>query len=619
MLRKLILLLILITLWAIPSFAKTKVAGIAQKGGLVITTSPTVSYKTIESYPNSTITVYLTGTTTLATIYSDNVGTVKANPFTTNSDASFSFYIDNVRYDMKFSGTGIATPFTLTDLVAFDPVNPSAPPITNYVLNLNGDFQFVNFAKFWKGGNIPVDGFWEFWAYMPVSNSGKYFVSEGYGGAHCLLLGIASHSSESGSLFGGNVFSDISTHVDIGSDEGPEIGEWFHGAVGFDDAQNEIIIYSDGVPVGATPYTASVRYCQQATMFWGGSDHQNGIFRLSQVRGWEGFNPHSALFGNDLDRAAFVPATLFSPNGTDFTNATQANFMVDFLQPNLIVPDKSAGYDNNEDTDSLDNNRKTHSGILMRNDSLGDPKYYGVGSTKYPLPLYTIDTTAPTYNYPNAPTIPVVNVPTPLTVPTGARLFDSFNRRNKTFAFNEEGGLDDMEGGSEGMRTWHYNNGSGNKTPFGIYKGKAVNLENYTKMMAFVSTNSTNNDIRVDRRANSSWQNGVSTSILFRVSADGGSYCYAYTVGNATNNQLLTVSCTSTGDLATGIACPASWTTLRVITKSNGTLQVYADATSLYSTTNGSLSGNNGLGIIGVNLGTGLRYRWDNFTVYEAP
>lgn len=116
-LTKILLVSLFIFLFNLNLFAKTKIQSIVQRGGLVIKTSPTVSYNTIQTYPNSTVTVYIAGTTTLATIYSDDAGTPKANPFTAGSDASFTFYVDDGIYDIKFSGTGITTPFTIPDVL----------------------------------------------------------------------------------------------------------------------------------------------------------------------------------------------------------------------------------------------------------------------------------------------------------------------------------------------------------------------------------------------------------------------------------------------------------------------------------------------------------------------
>lgn len=96
--------------------------GIAGQGGANLVTSGVSSTTESEvTYPSCTVTVYLAGTVTLATIYSDNASTPKANPFSASaSDASWSFYAANGKYDVRFSGAGISTPYTLPDWILLD-------------------------------------------------------------------------------------------------------------------------------------------------------------------------------------------------------------------------------------------------------------------------------------------------------------------------------------------------------------------------------------------------------------------------------------------------------------------------------------------------------------------
>ena len=57
-----------------------------------------------------------------AAIFSDNAGTVKSNPYTCDSNTALGFfYADDGVYDVRFSGTGITTPFTLSAYPLFDP------------------------------------------------------------------------------------------------------------------------------------------------------------------------------------------------------------------------------------------------------------------------------------------------------------------------------------------------------------------------------------------------------------------------------------------------------------------------------------------------------------------
>jgi hypothetical protein len=57
----------------------------------------------------ATITVYDAGTLNQSTIYSDEDGTAKSNPFSTDSVGRFSFFADPATYDIQVSGSGITT------------------------------------------------------------------------------------------------------------------------------------------------------------------------------------------------------------------------------------------------------------------------------------------------------------------------------------------------------------------------------------------------------------------------------------------------------------------------------------------------------------------------------
>lgn len=71
---------------------------------------------------NPTITVYLSGTTTLASLYSDNAFTAKSNPFTGDSDGTFELYAGNGRYTITVAKTGFAFDSAFSsDLLLHDP------------------------------------------------------------------------------------------------------------------------------------------------------------------------------------------------------------------------------------------------------------------------------------------------------------------------------------------------------------------------------------------------------------------------------------------------------------------------------------------------------------------
>lgn len=87
--------------------------GYCEQGGQTVTTDGRTSTTKVQrSYPSCTVTVYQAGTLTLATIASDEAGTPKANPFTADSTGSWGFWATVGRYDVRFSGAGITTPFT---------------------------------------------------------------------------------------------------------------------------------------------------------------------------------------------------------------------------------------------------------------------------------------------------------------------------------------------------------------------------------------------------------------------------------------------------------------------------------------------------------------------------
>src|SRR5437879_4075712 len=79
--------------------------GFCQLGGKFVSTSGLNSTTKIQaSYPKCTVTVYLTGTLTLATLTSNAIGGSLTNPFQANTDGSFLFYAaTNSCYDIVTS------------------------------------------------------------------------------------------------------------------------------------------------------------------------------------------------------------------------------------------------------------------------------------------------------------------------------------------------------------------------------------------------------------------------------------------------------------------------------------------------------------------------------------
>lgn len=96
-----------------------------QGGHVVVLQGLNSDTKVEKSYPSCSVAVYDEGTATLSTIYADNSGTVKGNPFTSDSNGYWFFYADNGRYDVHFYNSDIATPFTRGDYLLCDPSDPT--------------------------------------------------------------------------------------------------------------------------------------------------------------------------------------------------------------------------------------------------------------------------------------------------------------------------------------------------------------------------------------------------------------------------------------------------------------------------------------------------------------
>jgi hypothetical protein len=73
----------------------------------------------LASYPSCTVGVFLTGTISPATIFSDPGGSIpKGVPFTANTDGSFLFFAaGGIGFDITMSGGGIPGSYTLTDII----------------------------------------------------------------------------------------------------------------------------------------------------------------------------------------------------------------------------------------------------------------------------------------------------------------------------------------------------------------------------------------------------------------------------------------------------------------------------------------------------------------------
>lgn len=458
-----------------------------------------------------------------------------------------------------------------------------------YVLEFDGAPKAVDYGNFWMEGVDLGHFFWEFWAMPGPNASERYLVSDGYGGAHAILFGFTYVGSNQ-YIFTGNIW-DGNHSTSFPSDEGPNVNEWGHYAVGWDGSS--IITYFDGVPVGKTAFVGPRREFGPGggggRLLIGGSDHQNFIGRIWQVRGYENSNPHESVNGNGAARAAFAPQTIFESGGT---------LLSSFTRPTMLVADRSG----NNYGGSV---RSTACGVLYE-------------CPDAPLPQFIVDPTAPSAR----PVQPTTLRDSPSPAPPGVRVFDSFSRGNSTYAFDSVGGLEATEGGTAGRQKWQYSRTDTGLLPFGILNGRAVVLTNAASA-TWVSTGQgpADLDVRVNRHPGQyAGSTGISTGLVFRF-RDRDNFFYAYTTGESASTQTLTVGYingAATGILVDSAPMPGSWTTLRVVTLASGSIEIYADSTLLHSATSSLLATEKNAGLWNFRNGQGLASRWDNFTVYDA-
>ena len=527
----------------------------------------------------------------------------------TDANGNYSFIV-------KALDTVTVTPSIEQDFFSFTPtqqsfnqntsdriVNFNASPISfpnpHYVLEFDGSPKTVDYGLFFPAFTNLGHFFWEFWA-MPGPNAGAtYLVSDGYGGLHAILFGVANfNTSEPGRYqLLGNLNDGIggSDHIFyFHSDQGPAANEWGHLAAGWDG--QSIITYFNGVPVGKTPYNRPRQSAGPGNgnggLFIGGSDHSNFQGRIAQVRGYEGTNPRELL----SVESSFAPETIFTPDG---------NILSYYFRPGPFVADLSRGFISGTHAGWP---RGTIAGILA-------------DCGPCPPPQFVLDPSAP--NFVTSTPAPPVLVATAPATPANALVFDSFSRPNATYTFGRLGGLGSTETGTAGPLMWQTPEGETVRKPFGILNGVGVLLGNNTALTWVNTVAQTGKlDIRVSRKRGIHGS-GTNTGLSFRV-MDASNYFFAYTTDNLASpgNQLVTVGYYSGGvrNVLGNVLAPPGWTTLRVVTGTDGLIQVFADSILLGSTTNPIFANATGAGLYNNGPALGLVNRWENFTIFRiAP
>jgi hypothetical protein len=285
-----------------------------------------------------------------------------------------------------------------------------------YVLSFHHYGHQVFGGYYWPGGDVALPAFtYEAWvkplAAPPGEGCGCYIVADGYGGSHAILWGFDGAGSPTPETITGNVSCSlcgaiggdghpVGASTSFGSIDGVVDGDWMHTAVTW--TGSVIMTTIDGVPSGVVDFIGprSIRGIITGTsqMFVGGSDHNNFSGYMSSIRGFEGsalyqgpFTP-SRNFSHDI--YPYIPSTLFY----DFTGGSRS------------VTDRSAGF----------------LGTLHPG-QINDSNHNSGG------PTYVVDTTAPAYDFTTNWTPPNGYTPSPTSAPSGALIFDNWDRKWVTY------------------------------------------------------------------------------------------------------------------------------------------------------------------------------------------
>lgn len=429
----------------------------------------------------------------------------------------------------------------------------------------------VNHGMFWPiagGQSLGSAFFWESW--FKVLERTGYLLTSGYGGAHDLNYGHTSGVA-SGSLYDGSspVIYQAGTYQ-------PAIGEWVHGAIGWDGAT--VYLYANGVPESqfawAGPRQSVGRSAAGGYFYVGGPDHSNNGYDVAFIRGWDrGYSPISSPLN------AFRPQRLPGHVEVNGALAGLPDFACDYTQPHggFLLDTSPRGVSTTADA----TDRQFHHGHIYNNHQSGPYVYNdGYHMRPYPaLPQMVVDASCPWRRACGTHPLPAESIPSPASVPPGAKAYDSFGRRNQTFAFQDVPSLGSTEGGSLGVLPWSVGIPSTQTAtqtaPFGILGGKAVYLE-LPPGSAWVETGSATQDIRATREAPANGTDGH-CGVSFR-QTDASNYWAAFAWNFLLTKRIYLgyVSGGTWTQVDMQNQPNTTWTKLRV-TASGTTIRVYVD------------------------------------------
>ncbi len=263
----------------------------------------------------------------------------------------------------------------------------------------------------------------------------QYALSAGYGGRHNQLVGLDGCANGNCSI-AGNVSGEQPGSPNTGLNSGNvtfRVGEWH--LISVTKCGGFITTYIDGVPAVKYPKPGGRASFEghETGGFIGGSDHLGAHGLIRYIRIFENAAPLGCS-DNELGsvfRAELMPRTNYM--GTAPNVSATANLLLDFSHPQNTIADKS---------DGLGGVR--HNGVRAAgapgNEWLG--RMYS-GFAEIELPQWELV----------AVQRPQTTL-TPDTVPADALVFDSFNRNEVNYLWQNTLGIGQTEGGSLGQKQW---------------------------------------------------------------------------------------------------------------------------------------------------------------------
>ncbi len=432
--------------------------------------------------------------------------------------------------------------------------------------------------------------FAEAWIKPGDLSGGRYWIAQGYGGSHILLIGVVD--AEPGRVGITGNLANPTTHANsFRSLDSTARGAWAHHAVLYVPANH----FGENNPATPTVYTfvngilssqTAVTNPRESSGSWhtgsntleiGGTDHSNFDGNISQVRLFEGSVPfvYDQGYGGS-GAASFVPERSFRggfyhPNDTVRAGVS---LLYDFRRPTgKTIPDLGIGF-----------NGGTHTGVMSSGHSsygqFGEPDNYDID-----LPTWV-----------NEPmSFNDASLKGRVKVPATAVLFDSFSRSDVTPASRGSMalGLGRLEKGG----TWQ-----GSASQYGVLSQRAFGVANAVQPI-YANVGVANMDVRV--RSGDSFNATTLPTVYARYSSPGDHLSLYY------YNGYIYVAEMSGGNIvqSASLVYPGGSDRLR-ISVSGSTASFYVGDTQVHTLTNITLTGTNaGFSMTGMN-------RIDTFEVY---